>query len=65
MYDSIKDKLLSAMQELGIPVKLINLTRATLKKGEMQNQTTGSLFRTISHTKVANKTRGCTGMSPL
>jgi sorting nexin-29 len=32
-YDSIKrDKLLSAMQEFGIPVKLINLTRATLKR---------------------------------
>jgi sorting nexin-29 len=32
-YDSIKrDKLLSAMQEFEITVKLINLTRATLKR---------------------------------
>jgi hypothetical protein len=32
-YDSIKrDKVLSAMQEFGISVKLINLTRVTLKR---------------------------------
>jgi hypothetical protein len=33
IYDNIKrDKFLSAMQEFGIPVKLINLTRATLER---------------------------------
>jgi hypothetical protein len=42
--DSIKrDKLLSAMQEFGIPVKLINLTRATLKRVKCRIKLQGHL----------------------
>jgi sorting nexin-29 len=42
--DSIKrDKLLSAMQEFGIPVKLINLTRATFKRVKCRIQLQGHL----------------------
>jgi sorting nexin-29 len=43
-YDSIKsDKLLSDMQEFGIPVKLTNLTRATLKRVKCRIKLQGHL----------------------
>jgi sorting nexin-29 len=43
-YDSMKrEKLLNAMQEFGIPVKLINLTRATLKRVKCRIKLQGHL----------------------
>jgi sorting nexin-29 len=42
-YSIRRDKLLSAMQEFGIPVKLINLTRATLKRVKCRIKIQGHL----------------------
>jgi hypothetical protein len=56
--DSIKrDKLLSAMQEFGIPVKSVNITRATLKRVKCR-------IRTFSHTN-RTKIRRRAGMPHL